>query len=63
VKINIYRVIHHNLRSIVVYDDYTDALNEMETHLIEGTPGDQISITIDLMEQEEYENLPEFQGF
>jgi hypothetical protein len=51
------------LKSIVVYDDYTEALNEMESHLEEGTPGDQISIIIDLMEQEDYENLSEFQGW
>lgn len=47
----------------VVWDDIEAVINEIRTHLTEGTIGQEIIITIDEMDEEEFNSLPEFEGF
>lgn len=60
----VYKVKHKTLQSgLVCWKDLIQAVGEISMHLVEGSPGDVIEISIGEMSEEEYENLPEFEGY
>jgi hypothetical protein len=60
----VYKVKHKTLQSgTVCWKDLIHAIEELNMHLVEGSPGDVIEISIGEMLEEEYENLPEFKGY
>jgi len=60
----VYKVSYVNLGSNIVYEGWEDAAEEIKAHLESGMEvGDSIHLTIDEMEKEQYESIPEFKGF
>ncbi|KKK46714.1 hypothetical protein LCGC14_3162460, partial [marine sediment metagenome] len=47
----------------VILKDLIHIKDDVIMHLVEGTVGDVIEISIGEMTEEEYENLPEFEGY
>ena len=60
----IYGVHHKTLQSgICLWQNMEDALEEIKAHLEEGDTGDVIEIIITEMTEEDYNVLPEFEGY
>lgn len=60
----VYKIKHKTLQSpSVCWANIDGALEEMKMHLREADDGDEIEIKITKMSPEEFEKLPEFQGY
>ena len=60
----VYIIKHKTLQSpSVCWADIESALEEIRMHLSESADGDEIEIKIKKMTYEEFEKLPEFQGY
>ncbi len=63
-KMKVYSLQHKTLQSPkVIWKDLIHIKDDVIMHLVEGTVGDVIEISIGEMTEEEYENLPEFEGY
>ena len=62
--IYVYKIKHKTLQSpAVCWSNMDSALEEIKMHLQEASDGDEIEIKIKKMNWEEFEKLPEFQGY
>ena len=60
----LYGVKHKSLQSgVCLWQKIENALEEIKTHLEEGTVGDTIELTITEMSEEAYNKLLEFEGY
>ncbi len=63
-KVFTYQIKHRTLQSpAVCWSNMDSALEEIKMHLINADDGDEIEIKIKKMDYEEFEKLPEFQGY
>lgn len=63
-KVFTYQIKHRTLQSpVVCWSNMDSALEEIKMHLINADDGDEIEIKITKMSPEEFEKLPEFQGY
>lgn len=60
----IYGVKHKTLQSgMCLWQDAEGALEEIRSHLEQGETGDVIEVIITEMSEEDYNTLPEFEGY
>jgi len=60
----IYGVKYKTLQSgLCLWQDAEDALEEIRSHLEQGETGDVIEVIITEMSEEDYNTLPEFEGY
>ena len=62
-KIMVYEVAHKRLGSKIIYNNPEDVIEEIKSHLEEGTSGDRLYVAVYEMEKKNYESLPEFSGW
>ncbi len=63
-KMKVYSIQHKTLQSPKIYwKDLIHTQDDVMMHLVEGDAGDVIEILIGEMTEEEFEKLPEFEGY
>ncbi len=63
-KIFVYKIKHKTLQSpAVCWSNMDSALEEIKSHLLGAEDGDKIEIEITKMDYDEFQKLPEFQGY
>lgn len=63
-KIFVYKIKHKTLRNpTVCWSNMDSALEEIKSHLLDAEEGDKIEIEITKMDWDEFQKLPEFQGY
>lgn len=63
-KIFVYKIKHKTLQNpTVCWSNMDSALEEIKSHLLDAEEGDKIEIEITKMDWDEFQKLPEFQGY